>query len=51
MDSNYKVRRLEFEFHSDFTRSCDKITGYDSSISLFDELEKYSLSKKALEYL
>ena len=51
MDSSLKVRRLEFEFHSDFTRACDKITWYDSSISLFNELEKYTLSKKVLEYL
>lgn len=51
MDSNYKVWRLEFEFHSDFTRSCDKTTWYDSSVSLFEELEKFSLSKKALEFL
>lgn len=51
MDNNYKVWRLEFEFHSDFTRACDKITWFDSSISLFEELEKFSLSKRALEYL
>jgi hypothetical protein len=51
MDANYKVRRLEFEFHSDFCCPCDKISGYDGKVSLFSELKDYTLSKRALSYL
>ena len=51
MNSDYKVRRLEFEFHSDFCCPCDKTSGYDGRVSLFSELQNYDLSKRALSYL
>lgn len=51
MNSDYKIWRLEFEFHSDFCCPCNKITWYDGRVPLFLELRDFTLSKRALSYL